>query len=98
MQQVSVENAVNECWCSISLNKIKLTFNLLFAKGSSVNDNLATILVGLVQLISNISSLFVVDKFGRKPLLIMSAVVMSISMFGMGSAFYLQQHNIRNYG
>lgn len=76
----------------------KLNFYFLFAKGSSVNDNLATILVGLVQLVSNISALFVVDKFGRKPLLIVSAVVMSISMFGMGSAFYLQQHNVRNYG
>lgn len=66
--------------------------------GSSVNDHLATILVGLVQLISNILALCVVDKAGRKPLLIVSAIVMSISMAGMGTAFYLKQQNIHSFG
>lgn len=66
--------------------------------GSSVNHHLATIIVGLVQLISNIFALFVVDKSGRKPLLITSAVIMSISMAGMGIAFYLKQQNIHSFG
>lgn len=66
--------------------------------GSSVNDNLATILVGLVQLMSNILALFVVDKAGRKPLLIISAVIMSISMAGMGTAFYLKQQHVHSFG
>lgn len=63
-----------------------------------MNDNLATIIVGLVQLVSNIFTLFVVDKSGRKPLLITSAVIMSISMAGMGTAFYLKQQNIHSFG
>lgn len=66
--------------------------------GSSVNHHLATIIVGSVQLFSNILALFVVDKSGRKPLLIISAVVMSISMAGMGTAFYLKQQNIDSFG
>lgn len=68
-------------------------------KGSSIDEHLATILVGFVQLISNIGALFVVDKAGRKPLLIISAVVMSISMASMGTSFYLKQQNIsENFG
>lgn len=63
-----------------------------------MNDNLATILVGLVQLVSNIFALFVVDKAGRKPLLVVSAVIMSISMAGMGTAFFLKQQGIHSVG
>lgn len=66
--------------------------------GSSINEHLATIIVGLVQLVSNIASLFVVDRAGRKPLLIGSGVLMCISTAAMGTAFYLNNHGIREYG
>lgn len=66
--------------------------------GSSINEHLATIIVGLVQLISNIASLFVVDRAGRKPLLIGSGILMCISTAAMGTAFYLNEHGIREYG
>ena len=59
---------------------------------------MATIIVGLVQLLSNIASLFVVDKFGRKPLLIASAFVMSLSMGSMGIAFHLNDMGNTSYG
>lgn len=82
--------------------KIKSHFYVLFhslsLSGSSVNHHLATIIVGLVQLISNILALFVVDRSGRKPLLIISAIVMSISMAGMGLSFYFKQQNIDSFG
>lgn len=74
------------------------TVEIFHASGSSVNHHLATIIVGLVQLISNILALFVVDKSGRKPLLIISAVVMSVSMAGMGFSFYCKQQNINSFG
>lgn len=66
--------------------------------GSSINSNLATIMVGFVQLVSNIAVLFVVDKSGRKPLLLISAVLMSLSMASMGTAFYLKQQGIDQFG
>lgn len=69
-----------------------------FLTGSSINEHLATIMVGLVQLLSNIAALFIVDKSGRKPLLIISAVIMSLSMASMGTAFYLKQQNIESFG
>lgn len=43
-------------------------------------------------------SLFVVDKAGRKPLLIGSGVVMSISMASMGVAFYLNSIGNNQFG
>lgn len=66
--------------------------------GSSINEHLATIIVGMVQLISNIASLFVVDRAGRKPLLIVSGLLMAISTASMGVAFYMNAHGIREYG
>lgn len=73
---------------------IFFTVEIFKAAGSSVNSHTATIIVGLVQLLSNISSLFIVDRFGRKPLLLVSAIIMCISMGSMGYAFYL--HDMGN--
>lgn len=70
--------------------------NLLL--GSTIDGNLATIIVGLVQLLSNMMSLFVVDRHGRKPLLIASGVIMSLSMASMGGAFYLNSIGNHNFG
>lgn len=66
--------------------------------GSSINEHLATILIGAVQLASNIAALFVVDKSGRKPLLIISAVVMALSTGSMGAAFFLKEMGIHSFG
>lgn len=66
--------------------------------GSSINEHVSTILIGVVQLASNIAALFVVDKFGRKPLLIISAVVMALSTGSMGAAFYLKQTGNHSFG
>lgn len=76
---------------------IFFTVEIFKTAGSSVNGHLASIIVGLVQLLSNISSLFVVDRFGRKPLLLASGVIMSISMGSMGWAFHLHDIGNENY-
>lgn len=71
---------------------IFFTVEIFKSAGSSINSHLATIIVGLVQLLSNISSLFIIDRFGRRPLLIASGIVMSMSMVSMGYAFHLHDH------
>ncbi|XP_067002685.2 facilitated trehalose transporter Tret1 [Anabrus simplex] len=48
--------------------------------GNSLNPEASTIILGTVQLISNFSATFVVDKFGRRPLIIISALGMAISL------------------
>lgn len=68
--------------------------NIPIIAGSSLNDHLATIIVGVVQLASNSISLLLVDRVGRKPLLMASGTITSIAMAAMGISFYidLKQH------
>lgn len=68
---------------------IFFTVEIFRSAGSSIDEHLSTIIVGFVQVISNFSSLFIVDRSGRKPLLISSGIIMSASMASMGAAFYL---------
>lgn len=77
---------------------IFFTVEIFRASGSSIDGNLATIIVGTVQLLCNITSLLFVDKSGRKPLLIVSGVIMCISNASMGVAFYLNQQGITSFG
>lgn len=77
---------------------IFFTVDIFRASGSSIDGNVATIIVGALQLGSNLASMFVVDRAGRKPLLIGSALVMSISMACMGLAFYMNELGVKGYG
>ncbi|XP_046687770.1 facilitated trehalose transporter Tret1-like isoform X2 [Homalodisca vitripennis] len=70
------------------------TVSIFQASGSSVNDYLATILVGLVQVIATFISLFVIDRYGRKPLLVFSGVFMAISMAALGYYFYAHDREL----
>jgi MFS transporter, SP family, xylose:H+ symportor len=49
---------------------------------------LQTIIVGAVNLSFTLVAIFTVDRFGRKPLQVIGAVGMAISMFGIGFTFY----------
>jgi SP family xylose:H+ symportor-like MFS transporter len=51
---------------------------------------LQTIIVGAVNLTFTVVAILSVDKFGRKPLQIIGALGMAVSMFALGTAFYLQ--------
>jgi len=48
---------------------------------------LQTIIVGIINLSFTVLAILTVDKFGRKPLLITGALIMAVSMFGLGGAF-----------
>ncbi len=51
---------------------------------------LQTIIVGAINLIFTVIAIMTVDKVGRKPLQIIGALGMMISMTGLGMVFYLQ--------
>lgn len=64
--------------------------NIFRNMGASTNASLIqTILVGSINLIFTVVAIFTVDKFGRKPLMIIGALTMAFAMLALGSCFYL---------
>jgi MFS transporter, SP family, xylose:H+ symportor len=58
--------------------------------GFSTNASLfQTIIVGAVNLTFTVVAIFTVDRFGRRPLQIVGAIVMAVSMFALGTTFWL---------
>ena len=49
---------------------------------------LQQIIVGAINLSFTVLAIFTVDKFGRKPLMIIGALIMSVSMLILGTTFY----------
>ncbi|MFW6103907.1 MAG: D-xylose transporter XylE, partial [Bacteroidota bacterium] len=49
---------------------------------------LQTLFMGVVNLVFTVVAIYTVDKFGRKPLLIIGAIGMSVSMFALGFFFF----------
>ena len=69
--------------------------NIFKNMGASTDSSLLqTIIIGLINLIFTILAIFTVDKFGRKPLMIIGALTMGISMFALGLSFYMQSQGI----
>ena len=60
--------------------------------GASTNTSLLqTIIVGIVNLTFTVVAILTVDRFGRKPLMIIGALGMAVSMFALGSIILLPQ-------
>lgn len=70
------------------------TVSIFHSAESGIDDHLATILVGLVQLVANFASLFIVDRAGRRPLLIASGALMCVALTALGTHFHLQKHGM----
>lgn len=69
---------------------------ILNKAGSSLDSSVATIIIGIVMLISSsVSSLFV-DLSGRKGLLLVSAAGMAVSLTTMGIYFFLDSRDMTN--
>ena len=65
--------------------------NIFRNMGASTDSSLLqTIIVGLVNLVFTVVAIFTVDKFGRKPLMIIGSVGMAVSMAALGFSFYSQ--------
>ncbi len=69
--------------------------NIFRNMGASTNTSLLqTIIVGIVNLTFTVVAILSVDKFGRKPLMIIGALGMAVSMFALGTSFYTHNEGL----
>ena len=69
--------------------------NIFRNVGASTNSSLLqTIIVGIVNLTFTVVAILAVDKFGRKPLMIIGALGMAVSMFALGTSFFTHNEGI----
>ncbi|XP_054736657.1 facilitated trehalose transporter Tret1 isoform X1 [Anastrepha obliqua] len=76
-QQLSGINAV-----------IFYTVSIFQEAGSTIDGNVCTIIVGVVNFIATFMATMLIDRLGRKILLYISDVAMIISLFTLGGFFY----------
>lgn len=63
--------------------------NIFRNMGSTTDSSMVqTIIVGCVNLIFTVLAIMTVDRFGRKPLMIIGGIGMAISMIALGFSFY----------
>ena len=66
--------------------------NIFRNMGASTDSSLLqTIIVGAINLLFTVVAILSVDRFGRKPLMILGALCMGLSMTCLGFSFYLGQ-------
>lgn len=66
--------------------------NIFRNMGASTDSSLLqTIIVGIVNLTFTVVAILTVDKFGRKPLMIIGSIGMAVSMIALGFTFYFGQ-------
>jgi SP family xylose:H+ symportor-like MFS transporter len=80
----------------VGINVVLYYAGDIFRSTGSGNDSslLQTIIVGIVNLTFTVVAILTVDKFGRKPLMILGAVAMAISMFALGLTFFMGKMGI----
>ena len=66
--------------------------NIFRNMGASTDSSLLqTIIVGIVNLTFTVVAILTVDKFGRKPLMIIGSIGMAVSMIALGFTFFFGQ-------
>lgn len=74
----------------VGINVVLYYAGNIFRNMGNSNDSsmIQTIIVGIVNLVFTVLAIFTVDRFGRKPLMIIGGAGMALSMFGLGFSFY----------
>ncbi|XP_040565614.1 facilitated trehalose transporter Tret1 isoform X1 [Lepeophtheirus salmonis] len=58
-----------------------------------ISERMATILIGVVQFVMTLGSVFIVDKAGRRVMLMTSGLTMALANAVLGATFYLQKNS-----
>ena len=75
----------------VGINVVLYYAGDIFRSMGAGNDSslIQTIIVGLVNMTFTVVAIFTVDRFGRKPLMMIGAIAMGISMLALGFSFLL---------
>ncbi|XP_027221001.2 facilitated trehalose transporter Tret1 [Penaeus vannamei] len=75
------------------INAVIFNLKTIFAdSGTDLSDDVSSIIVGLVQVLATAFASVLMDKAGRKFLLIISAAAMIVSLVSLGVFFYLKDN------
>ncbi|CAG7826804.1 unnamed protein product [Allacma fusca] len=74
------------------------TVDIFKSAGSSLDGNVATIIVGSVQVLATFLSLVLVDRAGRRVLLLVSDAVMAIALMALAIYFFLDEDTKLTWG
>jgi len=80
----------------VGINVVLYYAGNIFRNMGNSNDSsmIQTIIVGIVNLVFTVLAIFTVDRFGRKPLMIIGGIGMAISMIALGFSFYFDKLGI----
>jgi sugar porter (SP) family MFS transporter len=82
-------------FCQLTgINAVLYYLNDIFsmAGASKVSGNLQAIVVGATNLVATLLAMSIIDKFGRKKLLLIGTVGVFACLSGIGYLFYIRQH------
>ncbi|XP_030766943.1 facilitated trehalose transporter Tret1-like [Sitophilus oryzae] len=81
------------------VNAVLFYANDIFKRsGGSISPGASSILVGVVQVVATLCSTLLIDKAGRKILLILSDFVMCLALVALGLFFYFDEtHDLSDY-
>jgi SP family arabinose:H+ symporter-like MFS transporter len=77
------------------INAILYYLNDIFAAAgfSRFSSNLQAVAIGMMNLVATIAAVTVIDRFGRKRLLLVGSIGMALCLAGVASIFYYHRHN-----
>lgn len=76
------------------INAILYYLNYIFEKAgfSKVSGDVQAVAVGAMNLVATLLAMTVIDKIGRKPLLLIGSVGTALCLFGVSAIFFTNQH------
>ncbi|KAH9609917.1 hypothetical protein KSS87_016941, partial [Heliosperma pusillum] len=97
--QMKYANALTMCLGLMALAGFGGTFGILFYatatfESAGFSGTIGSIAMGLIQLPPVVVGVFLMDKFGRRPLLLFSAAGMGIGTMSLALSFLLKEHGL----
>ncbi|MCF6768038.1 sugar porter family MFS transporter [Thiotrichales bacterium 19S11-10] len=77
------------------INSVIYYSTKIFTSAGIDNATIATVIVGLVNMITTILAVYFIDKIGRKPIIYFGLTIMIITLLTIGGLFYYQEYGTK---